>query len=120
MADDTEGSAKLMKRMLELDYSSVEVVEDGQLLMQKLLNPDNKYDFIVTDYEMPNMNGLDVLKQIRATEHLKHLPVIMLSGVLEYQDLKKEVESLGGVFMSRPVDISQLHQTIERMRQKKE
>lgn len=119
LADDTPETLKLTERVLKLKYSSVETVENGRLLMEQLLASGKNFDFLVTDYNMPEMTGLEALKQIRATKHLKDLPVIMLSGEFDYEDIQKEVEALGGVFLSRPVGFNNLYNAIEKLRPRK-
>ena len=118
LADDDPYVMENMGGPLKLKYSSVEAVKNGKLLMGYLLAPGNKVDFLLTDYNMPEMNGLEALRQIRA-KGLKDLPVIMMSGDFDYEDIQKKAEALGAVFLRRPVDIKDLVVAIEKLRLKK-
>lgn len=110
-ADDDEVNRKLLKRMLDPRYNIVKVVESGQALLQEL-ESNSSYDCILSDNTMlPDMQGVDALKQIRAKGN--QIPFILFttdSG----GDLQPKVESLGGVFLSKPASRDVLRSTIER------
>lgn len=60
---------------------------DGVQALKELANESNKFDIVLLDVMMPNMNGWDTLKSIRKNEKTKHLPVIMLTAVNEDQKM---------------------------------
>lgn len=79
LAEDTPFFARVTKSYLESDGYEVVVVEDG---VQALAALDTQsFDVVVSDVEMPKMDGLELVRTIRAREDLKHLPVIALTSL---------------------------------------
>ena len=113
VAEDDPALRMLLGYILSPKYSSVEFVENGKLLVDKLSALGEHYDFIITDHNMPEMKGLDAIKKIREMEHLKTIPIILATTD---GSLKGEAESFGTVFLSKPLDKEKLYTTIERMR----
>jgi CheY-like chemotaxis protein len=66
-ADDHEQIAMLMKRLLERAGHHVESVTDGQEAWKRLSADPTSYDFVVTDHQMPNLSGLQLVEKLRAT-----------------------------------------------------
>ncbi len=98
MAEDDDLLRVFMQELLSGCGHEVDVVENGKQLIDKLL-PET-YDRIITDGQMPVMNGLEVLKHIKGDERYSDLPVIVCSGDLK---LKEEVCKAGGRFVSKPI-----------------
>lgn len=98
-ADDEQGVREMYPLFLEAKGYTVDVVENGQLLLDKLFSGNEKYDLIITDNTMPGIKGTEVLKQIRADDRFKDLPVIINSGDNWIED---EVDKLGGIFLEKP------------------
>lgn len=61
-----------------LDYKDVEEAEDGNEAIKILENHD--FDFVITDWNMPNMSGLELLQKIRGNEKLAKIPVLMVTA----------------------------------------
>src|SRR3990167_10453468 len=73
----------------------VDTVEDGQQALDKIFNPDNNYDLIILDIMMPKVDGISVLKQIKAeTSSSKNTPVFLLTN-LGLDHVIAEAVSLG-------------------------
>ena len=93
VVDDFSTMRRIVRNLLkELGYSNVDEAEDGMMALSKLNS--EKYDFVVSDWNMPNMDGLELLKQIRASNTLSHLPVLMGDG--RSQEGKYHCSSAGG------------------------
>lgn len=69
-------------------------------------------DIIVADWLMPGINGLELLKRMRADKRFAHIPFIMITGVPDKQAMAQAVEFGATDFMSKPVDGSVLKQKI--------
>src|SRR5476651_2702250 len=80
VADDSLDVRNALKGILDERYSSVEFVVNGLDLVKKVSPEDYKCDFIITDNNMPGMNGIDAIKKIRQVEHLKNIPIVMITG----------------------------------------
>lgn len=82
-----DDNSKYLKDALPFYGYEVTVAYDGVQALKELANASNKFDIVLLDVMMPNMNGWDTLKAIRKNEKTKHLPVIMLTAVNEDQKM---------------------------------
>lgn len=82
-----DDNSKYLKDALPFYGYEVTVAFDGVQALKELANESNKFDIVLLDVMMPNMNGWDTLKAIRKNEKTKHLPVIMLTAVNEDQKM---------------------------------
>ena len=99
-AEDNEDIRESLEQNFRLEGYEVEAVENGQLLLDKL--KAGEYDLIITDNDMPVLSGFKALRQIRATESLKDLPVIFLSARDDDPELLKIIkDELKASFMSK-------------------
>ena len=79
VVDDFSTMRRIVRNLLkELGFLNVDEAEDGVVALSKLTG--EHFDFIVTDWNMPNMDGLTLLQQVRANPQLKHLPVLMITA----------------------------------------
>ena len=69
----------------ESGFSEADEAEDGVGALQKLRS--SKFDFVVTDINMPNMNGFQLLAEVKSDEKLKHLPVLMVTAEARKEDI---------------------------------
>ncbi len=77
--DDFSTMRRIIRNMLrQLGYTNIVEAEDGAEALSLLQR--EKVDFVISDWNMPNMSGLDLLKAIRADEHLKPLPVLLVTA----------------------------------------
>lgn len=82
-----DDNSKYLKDALPFYGYEVTVALDGVQALKELANESNKFDIVLLDVMMPNMNGWDTLKAIRKNEKTTHLPVIMLTAVNEDQKM---------------------------------
>ena len=79
IVDDFATMRRVIKNLLRgLGYEHFDEAADGTEALKKLNS--NNYDFVVTDWNMPNMNGLQLLEAIRNTDRLAHIPVLMVTA----------------------------------------
>lgn len=78
-----DDNSKYLKDALPFYGYEVTVAFDGVQALKELANKNKKFDIVLLDVMMPNMNGWETLKEIRSNERRKHLPVIMLTAVNE-------------------------------------
>jgi len=97
-------------------------VEDGVEAMDYLLRRGtfaNREDglpaVLLLDIKMPRMDGLEVLKQIRTTEHLKRLPVVILSSSREESDLARSWDLGVNAYVVKPVDVDQFFNAVKTL-----
>ena len=79
VVDDFATMWKIMRKLLkQLDFTNVEDADDGATAIEKL-KADN-YDFVITDLNMPQITGLELLKSIRADKNMKEIPLLMVTA----------------------------------------
>src|SRR4029077_19202625 len=79
IVDDFSTMRRIVRNLLkELGFTNVDEAENGAIALQKL--KADRFDIVVSDWNMPHMTGIDLLNAIRADEALKHLPVLMVTS----------------------------------------
>src|SRR3954468_5126961 len=86
IVDDFSTMRRIVRNLLkEAGYANADEAEDGVVALQKLRNAS--FDLVVSDINMPNMNGFELLNQIRADAALKSLPVLMITAEARKEDI---------------------------------
>ena len=76
VVDDFSTMRRIVKNLLrDLGFTNIQEADDGSTALPMLQGGD--FDFVVTDWNMPGMQGIDLLKAIRADEKLAHIPVLI-------------------------------------------
>ncbi|HAF93117.1 MAG TPA: response regulator, partial [Pseudomonas sp.] len=79
IVDDFSTMRRIIKNLLrDLGFTNTAEADDGTTALPMLKS--GSFDFLVTDWNMPGMSGIDLLRQVRADERLKHLPVLMVTA----------------------------------------
>ncbi|MBW7903205.1 MAG: chemotaxis response regulator CheY [Rhodocyclaceae bacterium] len=86
VVDDFSTMRRIVRNLLkDLEFTNVDEAEDGVAALQKLRN--GGFQFVLTDWNMPNMDGLALLQSIRATPSLRHLPVLMITAEAKRENI---------------------------------
>ena len=86
VVDDFSTMRRIVKNLLkELGYANVDEAEDGVMALAKLRS--EQFDFVVSDWNMPNMDGLTMLQNIRADPALAKLPVLMVTAEAKKENI---------------------------------
>lgn len=107
-----DDNPKFLEDSLPLYGYEVEVATDG-LKAMKTLSKKNDFDIVLLDVMMPNMNGWDVLKEIRENENTKLLPIIMTTAISEEQKIVKGLKMGADDYIVKPFVLSTLLARIE-------
>ncbi len=79
VVDDYNTMLRILKNLLkQLGFNNVDQAMDGAEALQKL--NASKFDFIISDWNMEPMTGIELLREVRASENLKHIPFIMITA----------------------------------------
>ena len=78
----------------------------------------NRFDFVVSDINMPNMNGFDLLKAIKADENLKRLPVLMVTAEARKEDILLAAQSGAAGYVVKPFTKATLEEKVTKILQK--
>ena len=101
VVDDFPTMRRIVRNLLkEMGCNNVEEAEDGAIALQML--KANRYDFVVSDINMPNMNGFDLLKAIKADENLKRIPVLMVTAEARKEDILMAAQSGAAGYVVKP------------------
>ncbi|GAB4247263.1 chemotaxis protein CheW [Deferrisoma sp.] len=113
VAEDSRAVRKLLCSRLEGAGYTVEAVADGQAAWERLQDPPRP-DLVVSDIEMPRMDGHHLLRRIRADEALRRLPVVLYSSMI-HEEMRRKGEALGATAQICKPDLPELLETVDRI-----
>ena len=101
IVDDFSTMRRIVRNLLkESGFSEADEAEDGVAALAKLRN--SKFDFVVTDINMPNMNGFQLLAEIKKDDNLKHLPVLMVTAEARKEDIVMAAQNGAAGYIVKP------------------
>lgn len=114
VVDDFSTMRRIVRNLLkELGFANVDEAEDGAVALQKLNS--GSFDFVVTDWNMPNMDGLTLLQTIRRTPHLKHLPVLMVTAEAKKENIIAAAQAGASGYIVKPFTAATLSEKLEKI-----
>jgi two-component system chemotaxis response regulator CheY len=117
--DDMGTMRKIIKNMLtKMGCDDLHEAEDGKPaweMIQQAYEAGQPYEFIVSDWNMPGMTGLDLLKNIRADERFKSLPFLMITAEAEQSNVVIAVKAGVSNFIVKPFSIVTLKEKIDKV-----
>ena len=117
IVDDFSTMRRIVRNLLkEIGFTNAEEAEDGQIALNMLKS--TKFDFVVSDINMPNMNGFDLLKAIKADDTLKHLPVLMVTAEARKEDIVLAAQSGAAGYIVKPFTKATLEEKVQKIMQK--
>jgi len=112
IVDDFSTMRQIVKKSLkQLGFHNITEAVDGVDALQKL--QVEEYKFIVSDWNMPNMMGIDLLKAVRADEHLKSIPFLMVTAEAEKDNIIEAAKSGVSQYIIKPFTVDSLQQKME-------
>jgi two-component system chemotaxis response regulator CheY len=119
VVDDFSTMRRIVRNLLkELGFLNVDEAEDGVVALSKLTS--EHFDFIVTDWNMPNMDGLTLLQQVRANPQLKHLPVLMITAEAKKENIVAAAQSGASGYIVKPFTAGTLSEKLNKILEKLE
>jgi two-component system chemotaxis response regulator CheY len=116
VVDDFSTMRRIVKNLLqELGYQNVQEADDGKTAWPMLQT--GGFDFVITDWNMPLMPGLDLLKAIRADEKLKSLPVLMVTAEAKREQIVEAVQAGVSGYVVKPFTAEILKQKLDKILQ---
>jgi two-component system chemotaxis response regulator CheY len=117
VVDDFSTMRRIVRNLLkELGFTNVDEAEDGAVALQKLNSA--QFDFVVTDWNMPNMDGLTLLQTIRQTPHLKHLPVLMVTAEAKKENIIAAAQAGASGYIVKPFTAATMSEKLEKIFEK--
>ena len=117
VVDDFSTMRRIVRNLLkELGFTNVDEAEDGAIALQKLQG--GGFEFVVTDWNMPNMDGLTLLQTIRATPALKHLPVLMITAEAKKENIIAAAQAGASGYVVKPFTAVTLAEKLQKIFEK--
>lgn len=114
IVDDMQTMRRLLKSALhDLGYANVVDAEGGTTALSLLESDD--YSLVITDWNMPDMEGIDVLKAVRANDKLKHIPVLMVTAEAKKEQILEAAEAGVNGYVVKPFQPAQLKEKLDRL-----
>jgi PAS domain S-box-containing protein len=117
VAEDNELNVTLIRELLDRRGHRVEVAGDGQRTLELALNPSAAYDLMLLDLHMPEKDGFQVVRELRAHERTtgKRLPLIAVTARSSERDRDEALAAGMDDFLCKPIDVAALFAAIERI-----
>ena len=117
IVDDFSTMRRIVRGLLkEMGCNNADEAEDGAAALAML--KAQKFDFVVSDINMPNMNGFDLLKAIKADDTLKHIPVLMVTAEARKEDIVMAAQSGAAGYIVKPFTKATLEEKVQKILQK--
>jgi two-component system chemotaxis response regulator CheY len=114
VVDDMSSMRRIIKNTLkQLGYPNTDEAEDGEKALEKVRN--EPFDLVVSDWNMPNMNGLDLLKAIRQDPKLSALPVLMVTTEAEMDHILEAIRSGVNSYILKPFTPETMKEKIDKV-----
>jgi two-component system chemotaxis response regulator CheY len=112
--DDFSTMRRIIRNLLkELGFNNVDEAEDGQAALAKLRG--GGFDFVISDWNMPNMTGLELLKEVRSDPSLKHLPVLMVTAEAKKENIIEAAQAGASGYIVKPFTAATLDEKLNKI-----
>lgn len=114
IVDDFSTMRRIIKNLLrDLGFTNTAEADDGATALPMLKS--GGFDFLVTDWNMPIMSGLDLLREVRADDKLKHLPVLMVTAEAKRDQIIAAAQAGVNGYVVKPFTAQALKDKIEKI-----
>lgn len=114
VVDDFSTMRRIIKNVLnDLGYSNVAEADDGNSAWPML--QQNDYDILITDWNMPGMPGLDLLRAVRADARLGGIPVLMLTAESKREQIAEAAQAGVNGYIIKPFTAVTLKEKLEKI-----
>ncbi|ASU38262.1 response regulator with CheY-like receiver, AAA-type ATPase, and DNA-binding domains [Herbaspirillum sp. CF444] len=117
VVDDFSTMRRIVRNLLkELGYTNVDEAEDGVQALHKLRS--DQFDFVVSDWNMPNMDGLTMLQEIRKDPALSKLPVLMVTAEAKKENIVAAAQAGANGYVVKPFTAATLDEKLGKIFEK--
>ncbi|MBC7779917.1 MAG: chemotaxis response regulator CheY [Proteobacteria bacterium] len=114
VVDDFSTMRRIVRNLLkELGFTNVDEAEDGVAALAKLKG--GGFDFVVSDWNMPNMTGIELLRAIRADATLAHLPVLMITAEAKKENIIEAAQAKANGYIVKPFTAAVLDEKLNKI-----
>ena len=115
VVDDFSTMRRIVRNLLkELGFANVSEAEDGVDALNKLRGEGN-FEFVVSDWNMPNMTGIELLRAIRGDAALKHLPVLMVTAEAKRENIIEAAQAGASGYVVKPFTAATLDEKLKKV-----
>jgi two-component system chemotaxis response regulator CheY len=117
VVDDFSTMRRIVRNLLkELGYTNVDEAEDGAMALTKLRS--EPFDFVISDWNMPVMDGLTMLQTIRADAALSKLPVLMVTAEAKKENIVAAAQAGANGYVVKPFTAATLDEKLQKIFEK--
>ena len=117
VVDDFSTMRRIVRNLLkELGYTNVDEAEDGAMALSKLRS--EQFDFVITDWNMPVMDGLTMLQTMRADAALSKLPVLMVTAEAKKENIIAAAQAGANGYVVKPFTAATLDEKLSKIFEK--
>ena len=117
VVDDFSTMRRIVRNLLkELGFTNVEEAEDGAAALSKLRQ--GGFEVVVSDWNMPNMDGLTLLQTMRADAELKSLPFLMITAEAKKENIAAAVQAGASSCIAKPFTAATLQEKLDKIFEK--
>ncbi len=114
IVDDFSTMRRIVRNLLkEIGFANAEEAEDGVAALGMLRS--GKFDFIVSDINMPNMDGFALLKNVRSDENLKGIPFLMVTAEAKKEDIVNAAQNGANGYIVKPFTKATLEEKVQKI-----
>jgi len=114
VVDDFSTMRRIVKNLLrDLGFTNIQEADDGSTALPMLQNGD--FDFVVTDWNMPGMQGIDLLKAIRADSSLAHIPVLLITAEAKKEQIIMAAQAGVNGYIVKPFTAGTLKTKLDKI-----
>jgi two-component system chemotaxis response regulator CheY len=112
--DDSATMRRIIKNQLkQIGFDHVDEAENGRVALAMLAK--DTYDLLITDWNMPEMNGLDLVKEVRRTDAVKTIPILMVTTVSAKEDIVTALKAGVSNYVVKPFDADTLRSKVTQV-----
>lgn len=117
VVDDFSTMRRIVRGLLkEMGHNDCDEAEDGEIALSKLkMNKPCSFDFVVSDINMPNKNGFELLEAIRNDPDLANIPVLMVTAEARKEDILKAAQLRASGYIVKPFSRAVLEEKMQKI-----
>jgi two-component system chemotaxis response regulator CheY len=114
VVDDFSTMRRIVRNLLkELGFTKVDEAEDGVVALHKLRA--GGFDFVISDWNMPNMTGIELLRALRGDPALEHLPVLMVTAEARKENIIEAAQAGASGYIVKPFTAATLDEKLNKI-----
>ncbi|HTJ28738.1 MAG TPA: response regulator [Candidatus Limnocylindria bacterium] len=114
VADDDPEILALIGKVLSVDPFEVTLCDDAESALVRLQR-GGRYDILISDFMLPGISGIDLIRQVRSNSATATMPVVMISGHGNYAMDARAKSAGANAFLRKPFTLSQLRTTVQQL-----